>query len=124
MVAKGKFGPHLRDLRVSKDMTLREFCERAGVDAGNYSRIERGLFAPPSAETIRKYAEALDVAIGSDEHTEMLDLAAVDRGQLPSDLLRDEQVVEELPAFFRLLRQRAIDADQVRNLVEVIRRRP
>jgi transcriptional regulator with XRE-family HTH domain len=120
---KGKFGPRLRQMRLDRGLTLREFCERAEADPGNYSRIERGLFAPPGLDIIRQYVEVLGIKAGSDEYTSLLDAAAVDRGQLPADILSDEQVMEEMPAFFRLLRQRTITEEDVKCLVDVIRRR-
>lgn len=119
----GRFGSRLKELRIEKGLTLREFCARNHFDASNYSKIERGLFAPPSAEKIAEYAKALGVAVGSDVYVDLLDLAAVDRGELPSDLLSDEQVLDELPALFRTLRGQRLEPEQMEKLVQLLRRR-
>ena len=41
-------------------LNLREFCRRNGFDAGNVSRLERGVLPPPkSEEVLESYAQAL-----------------------------------------------------------------
>ena len=120
---KGMFGSNLKELRIRRGQTLREFCRANGLDAGNYSRMERGLSAPPGEETIRRYAEALGIEVGSDKYVELVDLAAADRGELPRDLLTDEQLVGELPLLFRTLRGRPVDDEKLDKLAELIRNR-
>lgn len=119
----GGFGSKLKEIRIRQGITLRQFCAAHGFDPGNYSRIERGLFAPPHTEKIEEYARALGVEIGSDEYVELLDLATVDRGELPRELLNDAQVVKELPILFRSLRGDPVPPDKLDRLVELIRRR-
>jgi transcriptional regulator with XRE-family HTH domain len=118
-----KFGAKLKEHRMSQGLTLREFCARGGFEPGNYSKLERGLFSPPGADKVDEYARALGIEAGSDAHIELRDLAAVDRGQLPHDLLSDEQVVDELPVLFRTLRGQKVDHKQMDDLVALIRRR-
>jgi transcriptional regulator with XRE-family HTH domain len=113
----------LKRLRVAKGLTLREFCLENGLDPGNYSRLERGLFQPPQKEELlEKYAVALGVKRGSDEWLEFFDIAAASRGEIPKDLLSDEEVLGKLPAVFRTLRGSAIDPDKLDDLIEKIRR--
>lgn len=119
----GAFGQLLKELRLKTGQTLREFCSRHGFDPGNYSRIERGLFAPPQGEKIKDYAAALGVEVGSDTYVDLLDRAAADRGELPHDLLSNEQLVAELPVLFRTLRSRPLDDDKLDKLAELIRKR-
>jgi transcriptional regulator with XRE-family HTH domain len=117
------FGKLLKNLRMEKGLTLREFCQNNRIDPGNYSRLERGLFPPPQREEIlEKYALALGLKRGSDEWLELFDLAAAARGQLPKDLLSDEEVVEKLPAIFRTLRGSPLTADKLDELIEKVRR--
>jgi transcriptional regulator with XRE-family HTH domain len=117
------FGKMLKRLRVAKGLTLREFCLENGLDPGNYSRLERGLFQPPQKEELlEKYAVALGVKRGSDEWLEFFDIAAASRGEIPKDLLSDEEVLGKLPAVFRTLRGSAIDPDKLDDLIEKIRR--
>ncbi len=118
-----KFGALLKQLRLARDLTLREFCQKNGFDPGNYSRLERGLFPPPqSNEAIEKYATALGLERGTDDWVELFDVAAAERGVIPPDLLSDEEVVEKLPVLFRTLRATRVDPDQLDELVERVRR--
>ena len=117
------FGSLLKKLRVAKRITLREFCLKNGFDPGNYSRLERGLFQPPQREELlEKYANALGLVRGSDDWLEFFDTAAATRGEIPKDLLSDEEMVGKLPAFFRTLRGARMDGDKLDDFVEKIRR--
>lgn len=116
------FGKLLKKLRIEKGLTLREFCQAHGFDPGNYSRLERGLFAPPhKEELLEKYATALGLKRGSDEWLEFFDLAAASRGEIPKDLLSDEELLEKLPALFRTLRGSALSPDDLDRLIEKMR---
>ena len=120
---KSTFGALLKELRLKSGQTLREFCENNGFDPGNYSRIERGLFSPPGNEKVAVYARALGIEVGSDTHVDMLDRAAIDRGQLPQSLLSDEQLLEQLPVLFRTLRGQAVDDAKLDKLIDILRKR-
>ena len=118
-----KFGAYLKKLRISNGLTLRAFCVKNGFDPGNYSRLERGLLPPPrSEEKLKEYAHALGLKRGSDEWLEFFDQAAAVRGELPKDLLSDEEVVEKLPLLFRTLRGAPVAPHKLDELVERIRR--
>jgi transcriptional regulator with XRE-family HTH domain len=117
------FGKHLKKLRIEKGLTLREFCQANGLDAGNYSRLERGLFPPPQKDSLlAKYATALGLRRGSDEWLEFFDLAAATRGQLPKDLLSDEELLEKLPVLFRTLRGSPVPLEKLDDLIDKVRR--
>lgn len=117
------FGKYIKSLRTRQRKTLREFCLENGLDPGNYSRIERGRFpAPQKQETLEKYATALGLTRGSDEWVELFDMAAASRGEIPADLLNDEQVLEKLPVLFRTLRGSPVPADKLDELIELVRR--
>jgi transcriptional regulator with XRE-family HTH domain len=119
----GAFGKLMKDLRLRKNQTLREFCAANKFDPGNYSRLERGLLPPPQkSELLEKYALALGVKKGSDEWLEFFDMAAVGRGEIPKDLLSDEEVATKLPVLFRTLRGCPISPDKLDDLVEKVRR--
>ena len=117
------FGALLKKLRIARKVTLREFCEKHGFDPGNYSRLERGHFPPPHREDLlERYAVALGLKRGSDDWIEFFDTAAASRGEIPKDLLSDEELVGKLPAFFRTLRGARMDGDKLDDFVEKIRR--
>jgi len=118
-----KFGALLKKHRLAQDKTLREFCLVHGFDPGNYSRLERGLFPPPQDRAlIEKYAAALGLQQGSDEWLELFDAAAVERGQIPADLLSDKDLVAKLPVLFRTMRGKQISPEKLDELIEMIRR--
>lgn len=117
------FGKMMKKLRIKKGLTLREFCQANGFDPGNYSRLERGLFpAPHKEELLEKYAVALGLQRGSDEWLEFFDLAAASRGEIPHDLMSDEEVVNKLPILFRTLRGSQVTEENLDQLIEKVRR--
>lgn len=117
------FGEYFAQLRRRTDLSLREFCERNGFDAGNLSKIERGKLPPPRGpEKLTEYATALGIAPGSDEWLQFFDLAAAGRGEIPADLLEDADVVEQLPVLFRTLRGEQVPEEDLAKLMEIIRR--
>ncbi len=118
-----KFSAMLKQIRLEKGLTLREFCLKNGFDPGNYSKLERGLFPPPeSHELLERYALALELEPGSDRWLELFDLAAAERGQIPNDIMSDREVVDKLPVFFRTMRGKQLSSEQLDELVEKIRR--
>ena len=117
------FGEFLEFLRKRERLTLRDFCKAAGADPGNISKIERGVMRPPQDEDIlARYAKALGVQKGSDDWHCLCDFAAADQGIIPQDLMKDEEVVKMLPAFFRTMRGQKPTEAEMRALVEKIRK--
>jgi transcriptional regulator with XRE-family HTH domain len=122
-MSRTAFGALLKRFRIARGLTLREFCKQHGFDPGNYSRVERGVFDPPRAkEKLEQYARALGLRAGGDEWIEFFDTAAASRGEIPRDLLSDEEVVDKLPILFRTLRGKPISPDRLEELVERIRK--
>jgi transcriptional regulator with XRE-family HTH domain len=118
------FGRYFAELRRNRlALSLREFCARNEFDPGNVSKLERGRVAPPQSRIIlERYAAALQLAEGSDEWYEFFDRAAAARGEIPSDLLDDDQIVAHLPALFRTIRGKRVTNAQLQKLVDIIRR--
>lgn len=122
-MVKMKFGEFFRAMRAERGISLREFCLANGFDPGNISRLERGLLPPPeSGGKLEAYARALRLKKGSDEWYTFFDLAAAERGRIPSDVLSDEELVSKLPVLFRTLRGQRVDDEALEDLVERIRR--
>jgi len=120
---RNRFGEFLKELRMRAGLSLREFCLRNGLDPGNYSRVERGLFRPPQDRTIvEKYAVALGLEPGSDEWLQLFDLAAAERGQVPEDIMSDEELVDKLPVLFRTMRATQVSPEKLDEFIEKIRR--
>ena len=101
--------------------TVREFARESGLDLAYVSRLENGVVLPPKdGEKLARLAVALGIAEGSDEWQEFMDLAAVARNELPGDLRDDERVAKVLPAFYRALRDKELDEEEFRRLVDLI----
>lgn len=59
----GQLGKNLRAARQGLGLTQEEVAERSGVQAGEISRIERGL-RDPKVSTLEKLASALNLRPG------------------------------------------------------------
>ena len=117
------FGDFFKSLRKKRRITLREFCLQAQADPANISRMERGAMPPPQdTDILERYAKALGVDSGSDEWYTFFDLAAAGRGIIPKDLLSDQEVVKMLPAFFRTLRGQKPTEEEMKKLIEKIKK--
>ena len=97
-----KFGEYAKDRRIAAGMTLRSFCREAEIDPSNWSKIERGVLAPPDDPGLLVRISRL-LGLESPEQIELADLAAIARGQIPADL-KDEEILSKMPAFFRAIR--------------------
>jgi len=117
------FGEFIKEKRIAKGMSLREFCKRMEIDASNWSKIERGLLAPPQdEEKLRNIARVLDIRIGSPLWKEMKDKANIDAGIIPEDILSDEKVLNSLPIFFRTIRSEKPNPEDLDKLIDMIRK--
>jgi len=116
------FGNYLRGQRARRRISLRQFSQRAALDPGNVSKLERGLLAPPESEDVlMRYAGALGIARGSVEWQELVDMAAASRGELPPDLSDDAAVVSALPLLFRTLRGQRVTPQLMQAVVRKVR---
>ena len=117
------FGEFIKEKRISNGITLREFCKLIETDASNWSKVERGLLSPPQdEEKLKKIANVLDIAIGSETWKELKDMAQIDAGIIPEDILSDEQTVRSLPMFFRTIRSEKPTPEELDHLIQIIRK--
>jgi transcriptional regulator with XRE-family HTH domain len=122
-MAATAFGKLLRSFRQRTGQTMRDFCIKNKLDPGNYSRLERGMFPPPQKEELlTRYATALGLVRGSEEWIEFFDTAAACRGELPKDLLTDQELLDKLPVLFRTLRASPVATEGLDELIDKIRR--
>ena len=123
MKPKAMFGDFFKTKRIEEGFTLREFCKVHKLDPGNISRMERGLLKPPSSkEKLEEYASYLRIDKGSDDWYEFFDLAAACRGEIPDEILDDEELLKHLPIIFRTIRGKKLSKKQLEELIEIIRR--
>jgi transcriptional regulator with XRE-family HTH domain len=116
------FGKFIKSMRIEKDIGLREFCRRLSIDASNWSKVERGVLAPPQDEDkLNQIAEVLNIEKGSELYSELIDKASIDAGIIPKDILSDQETLNSLPMFFRTVRSEKPTPDELENLIEKIR---
>lgn len=117
------FGEFIKEKRLSKGLGLREFCKMIEVDASNWSKVERGLLAPPQdEEKLKKIALALDIECESALWREMKDKASIAAGIIPQDILSDTEVLNSLPMFFRTLRSEKPTPEDLEKLIRMIKK--
>lgn len=112
-----KFGKYIKNKRIAQRITLREFARQLEVDPSNWSKIERGFNTPPSSDItlIDNISKLLNLT--PVEKQELLDLAALSRGQIPKDLQKEE-VLAKMPAFFRAIRGREYTPEDLEQMVQ------
>jgi len=114
-----KFGEYIKDLRVEKEITLREFCKTAGLDPSNWSKIERGIHTPPkSKEVLEQIATTLGLPENSPEYNQLFDYAMIDF--IPAELGEDSQILEQLLLFFRTARGEKPTEEELKELIKLI----
>jgi transcriptional regulator with XRE-family HTH domain len=101
--------------------TVRQFAKQTGLDLAYISRLENGVTLPPKDDTkLAKLASALNIQKGTDEWQEFMDLAALAKNELPTDLQDNERVAAVLPAFYRTLRKEKLDEKELKELLKLI----
>ena len=123
MAAKPTFGTFFKQRRIPLKKTLRQFCAENNLDPGNISRLERGLMPPPQgSDKLEEYASYLHIKKGTDDWYKFFDLARIEAGRIPDELLKNESVAASLPILFRTLRGQKISEKKLEKLVELIRK--
>ena len=117
-----KFGQKLKELRINRNLTLREMCKKVSYDPSNWSKIERGKIPPPSDKKIlNKWAEALGL-VNVMELQKFISEAQVAQGLIPSDIMEEENIADYLPAFFRSIREKEMTKEDMEELIKLIKK--
>lgn len=114
------FAELVKDLRIARELTLRQFCAEAGVDPSNWSKVERDV-NPPSGDELTLKAIAGALGLAGEARQKFFDQAALARSELPADIASDERVLAVLPAFFRAVRGGELDEAKLREFVADVR---
>ena len=123
MIEKQTFGQFFKEKRITLRKTLRRFCFENGLDPGNISRLERGIMPPPQgSDKLEEYARYLQIKKGTDDWYKFFDLARIEAGRIPDELLKDEAIAASLPILFRTLRGQKISEKKLEKLVELIKK--
>jgi transcriptional regulator with XRE-family HTH domain len=118
-----KFGDLVRGRRAELRLGLRDFALRADVDAGNLSKLERGRLNPPQdPAVIDRICVALEWDLESENAQALRDVAALENGRIPEDLLKDEEVMSRMPLLLRTVHNRQLEPEEIEKLIDVIRR--
>lgn len=121
MEGRKTFGEFFKEKRIALGLTLRQFCEKHHIDAGNMSKIERGILPPPKSDKLlKKYAALLNLKEGSDDWYQFFDLAAADSGRLPKELM-EKDILARMPVFFRTIRGKKLSKDKLDKLIKLIK---
>jgi hypothetical protein len=83
---------------------------------------DRGSLKPKLPETLRAWARQLGLKQGSEDWLRFFDLAAVDAGRIPDYVLKDQELVSQLPVFFRTLSGQKPSREDLEKLLEIINR--
>lgn len=118
------FGEHLKSLREQKRLSLRGICKKVNYDPSNWSKIERGVLSPPGDKDVLKHwAVILGLKVKSREYTRFIDEANIAQGIIPSYILKNEELVRHLPAFFRTIGNEKPTKEEVDNLINLLKNR-
>jgi transcriptional regulator with XRE-family HTH domain len=114
------FARLLKQQRLAKGLTLREFSRRTGYDVGNLSKMERGILPPPPQITVKKWAQVLALAEGSDEYEEFMAEAVLARQDVSTYFKKDLR--EALPVLLRSEKSRKLTPEEFQCLVQTLKR--
>lgn len=116
------FGDFIKEKRLAKKATLRQFCSDYGYDPGNISKLERNLMPPPqSEEKLDDFAKALSIKKGTDDYRELYDLAFQTNKTFQVKNISDENLLHKLPSFFRTLDNKNLTEEKLDRLIELIK---
>ena len=117
-----RFGEFLKQHRAQLRIPLREFCRCNSLDPAYISKLERGVVSPPkSAKALERLAVALKIKSGTPKWQELFDLAAIEKGMIPSDLLSNRELCEKLPMVFRTLRGNILSKEKLDEVISIIK---
>lgn len=117
-----KFGKLLYDFRIKKEITLREMCRKVNYDPSNWSKIERGKMVPPSdRKTLELWARTLGLKKDSKEFDNFIFNANVAQSIIPFEIMEERELVAALPAFFRTLKNRKPNKEEIDNMINLIK---
>lgn len=117
-----KFGKFLYDLRIEKELTLREMCRKVNYDPSNWSKIERGKIAPPSdKKTLELWARTLGLKKESREFKDFIYQANIAQSIIPLDVMEEKELVAALPAFFRTLKNKKPTKEDMDRIIDIIK---
>ncbi|MGR3310428.1 MAG: hypothetical protein ACUZ77_06590 [Candidatus Brocadiales bacterium] len=120
MEDKRTFGSFFKEKRIALGFTLRQFCKKHGLDAGNMSKLERGILPPPKDEILKRYEKLLKLKKGTDDWYLFFDLAAAEAGRFPKELM-EKDVLARVPVLLRTIRGKKLTKSKLEKLIRLIK---
>lgn len=118
------FGAFVKEKRLEVNFSLRKFCTIAELDAGNWSKIERGhLSLAIDQSKLEELANILKFERDSENWVKFFDLAAVAKGKIPEHIYTDEEALAALPVFFRTASGKKPSNEELDSLISFIKER-
>jgi transcriptional regulator with XRE-family HTH domain len=115
-----KFGELIKEMRIAKELTLRQCCAELDVDPSNWSKMERGVTPPPKdGKLLERWAKYFGLA--SEKQQAFFDLASLARKEIPPDMANDATVIAALPVFFRAVRGNELEGERFKQFMEDLR---
>jgi transcriptional regulator with XRE-family HTH domain len=117
------FGEYVKRLRLDKELSLREFARRIGEDPSNWSKVERGVVSPSrDAGKIALIAQTHGIVQNSEQWNFLEDYSSVDSATIPQYIMKDKQVLEALPAFFRTIGSLRPTTEEIEKLLQKLKK--
>ncbi len=118
------FGEFIKELRLKNNLSLRKFCDLAGLDPSNWSKVERSVL-PLALDhlELEKIANILQLKKGATEWIKFFDLAAVAKKKIPDYVYKDKEILDALPIFFRTASKEKPTDEELNKLIELIKNR-
>ncbi|MBU2492338.1 MAG: helix-turn-helix domain-containing protein [Bacteroidetes bacterium] len=118
------FGEFIKEKRLQKRLSLRNFCELCVLDPSNWSKIERSrLPLTLDRGKLEEIASILDLKAGSEDWQKFFDLVTIAKGIIPEYVYSDEEVLEALPIFFRTASGEKPNKQELEKIITLIKQR-
>ncbi|MEK7433674.1 MAG: helix-turn-helix transcriptional regulator [Cyanobacteriota bacterium] len=104
-----------------KNLTLRELARRSGFDASYLSKVLADLVVPPQdIVKLRALAHALDINDQTQDFERFMDLAKIEAGKLPDYIIKNQEAMKSLPAFFRTIDKKKPSKEQLDKIMQIL----
>lgn len=110
------FGEAIRQRRIQLSITLRNFCQSMEIDPCEWSRVERGIVAPP---------QSLDILVCIAEYLQLEPRYVISMAEKDEDIvcvpLSDDELILHLPPSELFTQGAKMTSEQLTNFMEFIR---
>ena len=111
MVIKKKFGPYIRELRISYGIGQRELAEKIGIAASYLNDIEKEKRTAPKPSIIKKLSNLLKV-----NNEDLNDLAGISKKSIAPDIKDYVQNNPKIISLIRSIKENNLSYDQIDDL--------